>query len=149
MKEQRSKNKEHRSTIHQLCHPLYGFFLLPGHLGGSIEHCSWIRSPMERFGLRMRPLLWISLVLLRRVCLGGISPKIHPSPPPPHLSLSKLPIRAHSLCLRVGQFGGEGVGGVTQNRSGRLYFVTGSPLPHPSHLFRYKLVLGQRGCFRV
>jgi hypothetical protein len=23
-----------------LCHPLYGFFLLPGHLGGFIEHCS-------------------------------------------------------------------------------------------------------------
>jgi hypothetical protein len=23
-----------------LCHPLRGFFLLPGHLGGSIEHCS-------------------------------------------------------------------------------------------------------------
>ncbi len=23
-----------------VCHPLYGFFLLPGHLRGSIEHCS-------------------------------------------------------------------------------------------------------------
>jgi hypothetical protein len=23
-----------------VCHPLYGFFLLPGHLGGFIEHCS-------------------------------------------------------------------------------------------------------------
>ncbi len=38
-----------------LFNPPHGFFLLPGHLGGFIERCSWIRSPMERFGLIMRP----------------------------------------------------------------------------------------------
>ncbi len=30
----------HPNNHFPLCHPLYGFFLLPGHLGGSIEQCS-------------------------------------------------------------------------------------------------------------
>ena len=90
-------------------------------------------------------------VLLRRVCLSGISPKIHPSPPTlPPLSF-QLPIKGYNLLSKRWAVWGGGGGGVTQNRSGRLYFVTGSPPPfhQPSHGFRYKLVLGQRGSFRV
>ncbi len=32
--------KYSKLNVNILYHPLYGFFLLPGHLGGSIEHCS-------------------------------------------------------------------------------------------------------------
>ena len=33
-----------------MCHPLYGFFLLPGHLGGSIEHGPKLsQSPTSNF----------------------------------------------------------------------------------------------------
>ena len=67
-------------------------------------------------------------VLLRRACLGVIYPRIHPSPPPPPPPPSNCQLEPIAFCLRVGQFGGEGVGGVTQNRTGRVYFVT---CPHP------------------
>ncbi len=41
--------------------PWHGFFLLPEHLGGFIERCSWIRSPMEKTWTDNAASLWISL----------------------------------------------------------------------------------------
>jgi hypothetical protein len=62
--------------------PWHGFFLLPGHLGGSIERCSWIRSPMERFGLTMLPHSKY-LCFSKGFKLVCFWPRNHPSPPPP------------------------------------------------------------------
>ena len=95
--------------------------------------------------------LWNSPVFLRRASWCGVCPENHPSPPPPPsptLFFQRL-IKGYNLCLRGGQLGGGG-GGVARPGQVKLHFChKGLSLPHPKPMVRYRMVFGQRGCFRV
>jgi hypothetical protein len=95
--------------------------------------------------------LWKGSIFLKRACLvvSVQEPTLPPPPPVPSTLFFQLPIKGHKLCLRGRQLGGGGGGGGSHQKGQDTVLWSHGPLPHPSQWFRYTLVLGQRGCFRV
>ncbi len=131
-----------------MCHPLYGFFLLPGQWAPPGLHRALFMNSVSHGKI------WTvnAASPLNKPCFAkegmfewylSKNPPFPPPPPPFHLSLSNCQLRAITYCLRGGQFGGEGVGGGGhQNRAGKVYFVTWHPPPSTNQAIWLQIQVG-------